>query len=338
MFIATVKPTPDARDRVRALLGLGFTEFRVNFARGAIDSNVCLMAMLRELAREFGRQCTVFVDLPGPKVRLDLLEHGDEWLTEGQRFRLDGDGQLRGNRERASVADSSFLDRCTVGDILDLAGGVLLEVQKKAPQRLDCRVIKGGKIYNRCGLSARGKYWVNLRLTDEDKRVLESSSGSADYICPSFVDSAELVHEVRSLLLSGVRPGVIAKIESPVGTRRLDAIAAAADGLMLCRGDLGMFLSQSEIRALSRRMKRITVNQGKLLVFATGYFASMESGGWLSRHDELNIAQALSMGVDYLVLNETSSSGYWLEIARRAMTIGAEHWPRKRQGRTRPRG
>lgn len=63
-----------------------------------------------------------------------------------------------------------------------------------------------------------------------------------DYIAASFVNTAANIKEIRKLLkeCNAEHIQIIAKIESQIGINNIDEIIAAADGIMVARGDLGL--------------------------------------------------------------------------------------------------
>ena len=63
-----------------------------------------------------------------------------------------------------------------------------------------------------------------------------------DYIAASFVNTADNIKQIRKLLkeCKAEHVQIIAKIESQIGINNIDEIIAAADGIMVARGDLGL--------------------------------------------------------------------------------------------------
>jgi len=75
---------------------------------------------------------------------------------------------------------------------------------------------------------------------DVIREMTFASENEVDYIAASFVQSADDIVRMREILSEkGVDIPIIAKIENKAGVANLDEIIAAADGLMVARGDLG---------------------------------------------------------------------------------------------------
>lgn len=86
-------------------------------------------------------------------------------------------------------------------------------------------------------------------LSEKDKRDLRFGiENRVDMIFASFVHSADDVHEIRAELGEGGKHiPVIAKIEDRRGLHACSEIIAAADGVMVARGDLGIELPHAEV-------------------------------------------------------------------------------------------
>lgn len=324
-FVATVKPGSHTSEKVRTMVSLGITAFRINFARSQDSNNFDLLRYCRTYSAQQGKECTLFVDLPGPKLRLGSFLNGSEQLVNGQEYCLDLRTNLLGDHRRAYVVDSTLHRHASAGNKLILCDGrVVLEVIDKLGDQLRCQVLQGGKIYTNCGVAIEGLYLENQELSQRDQEILGCLDSIVDFICPSFVDSPLLVSQVHEHTGTAPRQGVIAKIESPLGVATLAEIASQCEGIMLCRGDLKTFYNSEEIESLGLRMKELTHDRGKRLVFATDYFRSMVDGGTLSETDYLSLKRALELRPDYLIINETSYSQAWLEIAATSVALQGE--------------
>ena len=97
-----------------------------------------------------------------------------------------------------------------------------------------------------------------------------------DFIAASFVRSAADVRELRKLLESRKsRIRIIAKIENQEGINNLTEILAAADGIMVARGDMGVEIDFTEIPAIQKNMIAQCVAAGKPVITATQMLDSM---------------------------------------------------------------
>lgn len=78
-------------------------------------------------------------------------------------------------------------------------------------------------------------------ITQKDREDVQFAvEESMDFIAQSFVRSADNIRELREYLasLGGEHIKIIAKIENQEGIENLSEIIAAADGIMVARGDL----------------------------------------------------------------------------------------------------
>ena len=137
-----------------------------------------------------------------------------------------------------------------IGNIIYLHDGLIkLCVEKVGENSLLCRVLEGGELDSKKGLSLPG---VSVRLpalTEKDLRDLKFAAESGvDFIALSFARRASHIEEVRRALQSyGRKAQIIAKIENQEGYDNREAILSAADGLMVARGDLGTELPLEDV-------------------------------------------------------------------------------------------
>ena len=94
-------------------------------------------------------------------------------------------------------------------------------------------------------------------FTDHDRRCLEFAlSCGVDAISQSFVESGADIEAVRAAAAAvGKTPFLIAKIERYESIERFDKILAAADGIMVARGDLGVEVPIEEMAVLQMRRR-----------------------------------------------------------------------------------
>ena len=97
-----------------------------------------------------------------------------------------------------------------------------------------------------------------------------------DFIALSFVREANDILELKELM--GEKAGkikIIAKIEDQSGVENIDEIIAAADGIMVARGDLGVEINVAELPNVQRRIVQLCAEAGKRVIVATHLLESM---------------------------------------------------------------
>jgi len=150
-------------------------------------------------------------------------------------------------------------------------------------------------------------------LTDKDRSDLIWAVGQhADYIALSFVRRAEDCAEAKAMIkeAGGTAP-LVAKIEKAEAIDHLDAIIAAADGIMVARGDLGVETSVELVPVYQKRIIEKTNTAGKLVITATQMLQSMISNPRPTRAEASDVANAVWDGSDCVMLsNETATGSY----------------------------
>jgi pyruvate kinase len=92
-------------------------------------------------------------------------------------------------------------------------------------------------------------------LTDQDRRDLAHGLAiGVDYVALSFVKRADDIVALREACKHAGRPTpIVAKIETPEAVDNLWEVVAAADAVMVARGDLGVELSPEQVPVVRRR-------------------------------------------------------------------------------------
>ena len=306
---------PATIDRVGELVTAGMNVARINFSHGSADEQ----ALSVQRVREASRTVAVLTDLPGPKIRLGELASDSVLLESGATFTLRARDEMPGDAGGAHVSYGRLSSDLEPGDRILLADGAVELRVVSATDDVEAEVVRGGKIRSRAGVSVPSERLSQPALTDADRaaipRVLELG---ADYVAQSFVRRASDVRELRGLL-GADGPPIVAKIETRPAVEDFDAICAAADAVMIARGDLGVELPYEEVPILQKQLVRRALDLGVPAIVATQMLESMVSAPRPTRAEASDVANAIFDGADAVMLSAETAIGEFPILAAEAM-------------------
>ena len=203
-------------------------------------------------------------------------------------------------------------------------GKVRLIAEDTSPERAVTRVVIGGKMSDRKGVSLPDTDLPVSAMTPKDRADLEAALVTGvDWIALSFVQRAEDVNEAKKLIRG--RAAVMAKIEKPQAIDRLAEIIEASDALMVARGDLGVELPLERVPSLQKQMTRMARRAGKPVVVATQMLESMIQAPVPTRAEVSDVATAVYEGADAIMLSAESAAGKFpVEAVSTMNRIGEE--------------
>jgi pyruvate kinase len=307
-IVATLGPASSSKERIRALFDAGADVFRLNFSHGSREEHKQHYKAIRAIEREVGRAIGVIVDLQGPKLRIGAFGEGSVTLAAGSIFSLDIEDRP-GDQRRVSLPHPVVFQNLTPGSKILLDDGkVQLEVESCGGSYARTRVVVGGSLSDHKGISIAGAVLPLPALTSKDRDDLAYGLElGADWIALSFVQRPEDVEELRKIVAG--RAGVIAKLEKPAAIRHLDSIVALSDAIMIARGDLGVEMPPEHIPPIQRRIIRSCRRVGKPSIVATQMLESMVHAPTPTRAEASDVASAVYLGADAVMLSAESAVG-----------------------------
>jgi len=211
------------------------------------------------------------------------------------------------------------------GDRLLLDDGKLrLDVTDAAPESITARVITGGPLSGRKGISLPDTLLPVGALTPKDRTDLDQAVElGADWIALSFVQREDDVAEAARLARR--RAAIMAKIEKPAAVRRMEQILERADALMVARGDLGVEMPLEQVPGLQKSLTRAARRAGKPVVIATQMLESMIDAPAPTRAEVSDVATAVFEGADAVMLSAESAVGkYPVEAVETMARVAAQ--------------
>jgi pyruvate kinase len=300
----------------------GMNVARLNFSHGDFASHGAVIERLRAAARLAGTSITIMADLPGPKIRIGMLTEEPVDLRCGDLFTLTT-ADICGDRLCASVNFPRLPSVVKAGDILFLNDGVIhLEVTSVDGADIHCRVSIGGELRSRKGLNLPGIDLGSSAFTNHDQDCLKFAlAHGVDAISQSFVETAEDIDAVRGMAAElGYQPFIFAKIERAGALTHIDTILAAADGIMIARGDLGVETPIECIALVQKHLIEKANRHGKPVITATQMLESMVEHCRPTRAEATDVANAILDGTDCVMLSEESAMGKY-PVAAVAMLV-----------------
>ncbi len=309
-ILATLGPSSNTEEKIEALFLAGADVFRINMSHSTHEMLADYHAMIRAVEKRHGRPIGILVDLQGPKLRIGEIADPPAVLEPGDTFVLDDD-PAPGNVERAHLPHPEIFDAIRAGDQVLLNDGLIrLVVTDVEPGRIITRIIHGGPLSSRKGVSLPDTVVPLSAMTDKDKADLEYACKlGVDWIALSFVQRPDDVAAVRKMVRG--RAGVLAKIEKPAALRCLKEIIDLSDALMVARGDLGVELPLEAVPGWQKRITRAARRAGKPVVVATQMLESMIENPSPTRAEVSDVATAVFEGADAIMLSAESAAGKW---------------------------
>lgn len=307
-IVATLGPASSERETILALARAGADVFRLNFSHGTHEQHAARLAAVRSVEAELGRPLGILLDLQGPKLRIATFAGGRVELRAGQHFRLDQSLEP-GDDSRVGLPHPEIFAALRPGSELLLDDGrVRLEVVRVSAADADTVVSTPGELSDHKGVNVPGVVLPLSPLTTKDREDLAYGlSLGVDWVALSFVQRPEDIRELKQQVDG--RALVMAKLEKPAAIESLEDIVAAADGIMVARGDLGVEMPPELVPPTQKRILRVCRAMGTPVIVATQMLDSMVHAPVPTRAEASDVATAVYDGADAVMLSAESASG-----------------------------
>jgi pyruvate kinase len=313
-IVATLGPASKDDAVLDALIAAGVDVVRLNFSHGSQSDHAARFHQVREASARAKRHVAILQDLSGPKIRTGRLENGTAIPLRRGDLLVIAIGDEVGRPGRVSTTYAELALKVKPGDRLLLDDGkVELEVVSATPAEIQTRVVDGGELGERKGINAP-KVPLRSDITEKDQQDLKFGLAlGVDLVALSFVQSADDITRVRSIMVAEGRPKVpiIAKLERPEAIEHLDEILDATDAVMVARGDLGLEIPLERVPRVQKEILRKARARGVPVIVATQVLESMRTEPRPTRAEASDAAGAVDGGADAIMLSGETATGQY---------------------------
>ncbi|HET7109641.1 MAG TPA: pyruvate kinase [Gemmatimonadales bacterium] len=333
-IVATLGPSWDTPDGMRSLLDAGVDVVRINSSHGTPEIRERWIRDLKEVLKERtaqGASAAILVDLQGPRIRVGRLDT-PRLLTRDERVTFAPESTAT-EAEIPTTYDALASD-VTVGSRILLDDGLLaVEVTAVDGDRVRGTVLYGGELRSNKGINLPGAEVSAPAISERDREeAARAVELGVDFIAMSFVRRAEDLQAMRKLIPKRIK--LIAKIEKDTALRNLQSIIAAADAIMVARGDLGVELPFEEVPLAQKRLIREANLAQKPVITATQMLESMIHAPRPTRAEVSDVANAILDGTDAVMLSAETAVGAYARESVEAMVRIARELERERPQRS----
>lgn len=314
---------------LRKLFFEGMNVVRMNTAHATKEGMTQVIKNVRAVSPHIG----ILIDTKGPEVRSTTVKEPISYKT-GDVVKIFGRPEMESIHDIVNVSYKDFCRDVHEGDHILFDDGALdMLVMENTGPMIVAQVQNDGVLGSRKSVNVPGVHIDLPAITERDRsNILFAIEQDIDFIAHSFVRSAADVKAVQDILdehKSDIK--IISKIENQEGVDNIDEIIEASYGIMVARGDLGIEIPLERIPGIQREIIRKCVHARKPVIVATQMLHSMITQPRPTRAEVTDIANAIYMRTDALMLSgETATGKYPIEAVKTMSTI-AEQAERDRQ-------
>ncbi len=325
-IVATLGPASSTQEIVEQLILAGANVFRLNFSHGTHESHLAAIKTIRQASEKTCRYVAILGDLCGPKIRVGRFANGPIELNFGDAFFLSENPDEPGNQLGIGTSYPYLTKDIKPGNQLLLDdGNILLEAVSIEANRVNCKVLDGGPLKDKKGLSMPGITLSIETITEKDKLDLKFMiEQQLDFVALSFVRKAQDLIDLKKLI--GDAPiRIIAKIEKPEALDEIDLILDNCEGVMIARGDLGVEMPIQQVPGVQRHLLAKCGRRGKTVITATQMLESMIENQRPTRAETTDVFNAIVEGSDAVMLSgETAAGKFPVDAVKMMAAIAAE--------------
>lgn len=308
-IISTIGPASASLEAIRNLIDSGVNGIRCNFSHGTQEEHAQFLKWARAASKELGKPVAVIQDLQGPKIRLGDFDSTIDVKTGANlNFAYNSDYEKTGH----IPTQYDLARKVKAGERIYLFDGrVRAKVTAVREGVVYTKAENNGYLIKRKGINLPDTDFGGDILTKKDlDDVHFGSSQDFDYVALSFVQRASDVENLRKILQKhGSTAKIIVKIETNAAVDNIEEIVKATDMIMIARGDLAVEAPAESVPVVQRRIIGLGQQYGKPTIVATQMLLSMVDNPEPTRAEVSDVATAVFLGADCVMLSEETAMG-----------------------------
>jgi pyruvate kinase len=330
-IIATVGPSTDSYESISALIKEGANGLRLNFSHGSHEERTRQIKWIRKASKVSGKPVAIIEDLQGPKIRVGDFD-GIINIQTGQSLMFEYGADYAKSGHIPMQYDLS--KKVKRGERVFLYDGKIKTVVTSVRDGIvHARAENAGILIKRKGMNLPDTDFGGDVITKKDKEDLAyGSTQDIDYVAQSFVQTADDVRAMRKLIKNlGMNAKIIVKFETKSAIANMEEIVQESDVIMVARGDLAVEADAESVPIVQRQLIGLCQRYGKPVIIATQMLFSMTEAPEPTRAEVSDVATAVILGTDCVMLSDETANGQYplkaVEVMKRVILYTESHMP-----------
>ncbi len=328
-IIATVGPSTNSYEGILSLITSGANGLRLNFSHGDYAEREQQIKWIRKASKAYGKPVAIIQDLQGPKIRLGDFD-GIINVQTGQSLRFG----YKADYDRSGIIPTQYdlAKKVKRGERVYLYDGkIRTTVTSVADGVVHAQAENDGILIKRKGINLPDTDFAGDIITLKDKKdIVFGSTQDIDYVGLSFVQTAADIEQLRKRLKAlGSTAKIISKIETKAAIDNLEAIIEVSDAVMVARGDLAVETAPEVVPMVQRKIISLGLALAKPTIVATQMLASMTEMPEPTRAEVSDVATAVTLGADCVMLSDETANGQYpieaVQVMKRVTTYTERH-------------
>lgn len=330
-IIATVGPSTNTYEGILSLITAGANGIRLNFSHGTYEERDEQIKWIRKASTAYGKPVAIIQDLQGPKIRLGDFD-GIINVQKGQSIQLG----YKADYDRSGIIPTQYdlSKKVKRGERLYIYDGkIRTTITSVVDGIVHAHIENDGILIKRKGINLPDTDFGGDIITAKDKKdIVFGSTQDIDYVALSFVQRAADIEQLRKRLKTlGSSAKIIAKIETKAAIDNLLEIIEATDAVMVARGDLAIETKAEAVPVVQRKIIGLGLQYAKPTIVATQMLASMTEMPEPTRAEVSDVATAVILGADCVMLSDETANGQYpieaVQVMKRVTTYTERNNP-----------